>query len=66
MKTGLRFDPDLLRWASGLSAEQRLRQANAAFRLRHALHGEPREPWIRTFDTLEDFRRFTEENDLRR
>jgi hypothetical protein len=58
----IRIDPELLEWSLTLTAEQRLRQANAAFRLYHEIHRPYAKPFVRGFDTLEEF--FEYEKDL--
>jgi hypothetical protein len=65
MRSLARVDEELLRWSVRLPAEERLRQANAAFRLQNALHGASPRPLFRSFDTIEEHRRFAEENGLR-
>lgn len=61
----IRFDSDDLEGAPALAPEERLRQANAAFRLYHALHHPYANPFFKGFDTLEEFARFREDR-LRR
>ena len=51
----MRIDPDLLAWSAGLSSEDRLRQAQAAFRLFHAIHRPYLEPYYCGFDSYEAF-----------
>jgi|RhiMetdeSRZDD1v2_1073273.scaffolds.fasta_scaffold834275_2 hypothetical protein len=53
-----RIDPELLAWAGQLSPEDRLRQANAAFRLYHALHHPFARPLCAGFDSFEERREF--------
>lgn len=55
MERTLRVNDDELDWALTLRAEDRLRQANAAFRLFHALHRPFERPFHRGFDSLDDF-----------
>ncbi|MGQ0723461.1 MAG: hypothetical protein ACT4PE_18080 [Candidatus Eiseniibacteriota bacterium] len=62
----IRIDPELLNWSLSLTPEQRLRQANAAFRLYHELHRPFARPFHRGFDTVEEFFRFQKESDLPR
>jgi hypothetical protein len=57
----IRFDDDDLEWSLKLSTQDRLRQANAAFRLYHALHRPFEKPFRHGFDALEDFFHFDEE-----
>jgi hypothetical protein len=66
MRRPHRIDPELLAWSSSLSVEQRIRQADAAFRLFHALHRPFERPFVRGFDSLEEFFAFQKETDLRR
>lgn len=54
-----------LEWACRLSPEDRLRQANAAFRLYHALHRPFEKPSWRSFRTYEEFIAADEEDRLR-
>ena len=51
----IRFNDEDLRQALTLSAEDRLRQANAAFRLYLALHRPYARPRLIPVDRLEDF-----------
>ena len=60
----VQIDPDLLAWASQLSPEDRLRQANAAFRLYYALHRPFARPFWAGFDSFEDLREFERRHDL--
>ncbi len=62
MSRVIRFDPEILEWARTLSAEDRLRQASAAFRLYHALHRPFEKPFHRGFDSLEEFFEYEEES----
>jgi hypothetical protein len=57
----IRIEPEALAFSLSLSVADRLRQANAAFRLFHALHRPYERPFVRGFDTLEEFFRFEEE-----
>jgi len=54
----LRIDPELLDWASRQNPEDLLRQANAAFRLYHALHHPFARPVCAGFDSFEELREF--------
>ena len=62
----IRIDPELLRAAQRLTPEERLRQANAAFRLYHQLHQPFARPFAKGFDTFEELARFEKENRLPR
>jgi hypothetical protein len=57
------IDEDLLRWSASLSPAQRLRQANAAFRLFLERHRPYAQPYTRGFDTVDEFFEFEKEND---
>ena len=61
-----RYEPELLDWWSSLSVEDRIRQANAAFRLCHALHHPFAKPFYRGFDRIEEFFEFEKGLDLPR
>ncbi len=56
-----RIDAAELESWSQLSAEARLRQANAALRLFQHLHRPFSSPYVRGFDTLEEFFQFEKE-----
>ncbi len=56
------IDSELLAWASALTPEERLRQANAAFRLFHHLHRPFSKPFIQSFASVEEFFRFEKEH----
>jgi hypothetical protein len=58
-----RIDDDLLRWSASLTPQQRLRQANAAFRLFHERHRPFSKPFFRLFDSIEEFFEYEKEND---
>lgn len=62
----IRIKESDLEFAARLSPEERLRQANAAFRLYHALHDPFSQPILRGFSGFPDFSRFNEEVSLRR
>jgi hypothetical protein len=62
MERVIHIDPELLAWSLTLSPEQRLRQANAAFRLYHHLHRPFEKPFVRSFATVEEFFRFQKEH----
>jgi hypothetical protein len=66
MNRVIRIDRELLDWSLSLTPEQRLRQADAAFRLYHELHRPFARPFHRGFDSLEEFFRFQKESDLSR
>jgi hypothetical protein len=66
MERVVRFRDEDLEWASTLTPESRLAQANVAFRLCHDLHRPFAVPIARGFDTFEELRRFEEEHDLPR
>ena len=55
---------ELASWAA-LTQQARLLQAEAAFRLFHALHRPFSRPFVRGFDSLEDYFQFEKEEDLR-
>ncbi len=57
----IRIDPGQLEWGRALGVENRLRQANAAFRLFHALHRPFERPFHRGFDTVEEFHAWEKE-----
>ena len=61
MNRVIRIDSADLDTALTLSAADRLRQANAAFRLFHELHQPYERPFLRGFAKLEEFFRFDEE-----
>ena len=65
-KRVIRLDCDDLDASLQLPPAERLRQANAAFRLYHALHHPFDRPFARGFDTLEEFFQFERENDFPR
>jgi hypothetical protein len=54
----VRMDPELLEWAAQMPSEELLRQANAAFRLYHALHKPFARPLCAGFDSFEELREF--------
>jgi hypothetical protein len=60
----VRIEPELLAWGAELSLEDRLRQANAAFRLYHSLHHPFARPLYAGFDSFEDLREFERREDL--
>jgi hypothetical protein len=66
MNRVIRIDADLLEWSLSLTPEQRLRQAEAAFRLYHQWHRPYARAFHRGFDSLEEFFRFQKESDLLR
>lgn len=66
MERVIHIDPDQLEAWSVLTPQDRLRQALAAFRLFHALHRPFARPFVRGFDTLEEYFEFERENDLQR
>ncbi|MFN0152424.1 MAG: hypothetical protein ACKVU1_17095 [bacterium] len=49
-----------------MTPEARLELANCAFRLYHDLHHPFAKPFVRAFETLEEFVRFEEEESLPR
>jgi hypothetical protein len=55
-----------LAWYAALDPSERLRQANAAFRLYHALHRPYPKPFAIPVDRLEDLPRLEEEIRRRR
>jgi hypothetical protein len=57
----IRIDAEDLDSALALSPADRLRQANAAFRLFHALHRPYERPFRRGFSSVEELFRFDEE-----
>jgi hypothetical protein len=57
----VRFKVEDLDRSLRLSPEDRLRQANAAFRLYHAIHRPYAKPWLRGVDRVEDLDRIEEE-----
>jgi hypothetical protein len=65
MKRLIAIDPDMLQWSLTIPASERLRQANAAFRLYHAIHKPYAIPFSRGFDSLEEFFAFEKEQDVR-
>ena len=60
------IEPDDLEGWVRLSPQDRLRQANATFRLFHHLHRPFERPFVRGFDTLDEFFAFEKEHDLLR
>jgi hypothetical protein len=64
MERIVRVDRELLDFALTLSPEDRLRQADAAFRLFEHLHRPYARPFVRGFDSVEDLWRFDEEERL--
>ena len=60
----VRIDASELEHSLRLEPLERLRQANAAFRLYHALHKPHARPFLKGFDSLEDFFRFEKEAPL--
>lgn len=65
MERVIRFDPnELIQWQE-LSPADRLRQADAAFRLFLAVHRPFAKPSYRGFDTIQEFWAFEKEQDLR-
>ncbi len=66
MERVIRINTDDLDTWGALTAQDRLRQADAAFRLFHELHRPFAHPFARGFDTLEEYFEFERENDLRR
>jgi len=58
----IRFEPEELAEWQRLTPEDRLRQADAAFRLFHALHRPFEKPFVRGFDSIEEFFAFEKEN----
>jgi hypothetical protein len=57
----IRLDDDDLEWSLRLSPQDRLRQANAAFRLALELQRPFARPFWRGFDDLAEFARFEQE-----
>lgn len=66
MDRAIQFDDDDLEAALRLSVEDRLRQANAAFRLFHELHRPYAKPFHRGFDSVEELEAFEKEQGLPR
>ena len=62
----IRIEPSELEHSLRLSPEERLRQANAAFRLFHDIHRPFEKPFVRGFETCEELARFEEEESLPR
>lgn len=66
MERVIHFDADDIKAARSTTFEQRIRQANAAFRLFHALHKPYKKPFVRGFDSYEELHAFEKEHDLPR
>ena len=66
MERVVRIELDEIEAWKRLSAQDRLRQANAAFRLFHHLHRPFERPSVRGFDTLQEFFEFEKEHGLPR
>jgi hypothetical protein len=66
MERVIKLDADDLAWGLSLSPQDRLRQANAAFRLYHAVHRPFARPEHIGFDTLEAYWRYDKEPHRRR
>ncbi len=66
MRRAIEIPEDLIEFSLTLRPEDRLRQANAAFRLFHALHNPFARPFLKPFDRIEDFLRHEEEDSLPR
>ncbi len=64
MKRVIRFKSEDLDWAARMTPEACLELANCAFRLYHDLHHPFAKPFTRGFDTLEEFFRYEDENQL--
>ncbi len=62
----IRIDGRELERSLALTPEDRLRQANAAFRLYHELHRPYERPFVKGFDRLEDLAEFEKEARLPR
>jgi hypothetical protein len=58
MERVVRIDHDQLEASLLLTPQDRLRQADAAFRLFHLLHRPFARPFVRGFDTLEEYFEF--------
>lgn len=65
MDRTITIDPELLLWASSLSPADRVRQASVAVRLHHLVHRPYARPFVRGFDSLEEFFAFQPEHDRR-
>jgi hypothetical protein len=65
MDRTIRIDLETLWWGASLAPADRIRQASVAVRLYHRLHRPYAHPFIRGFDTLEEFFAFTPESDRR-
>ncbi len=66
MERVIYVDPDELEAWARSTPQDRLRQANAAFRLFHSLHQPFAKPFVRGFDSLEAFFTYEKEHDLYR
>jgi len=66
MERVIRINTDELDAWLVLTPQDRLRQADAAFRLFHNLHRPFARPFARGFDTLEEYFEFETESDIRR
>lgn len=62
MDRTVRIDPEELEWSLSLSAAERIRQANAAFRLFHALHAPFAQPVARGFASIDELHQFEKEH----
>ena len=66
MERVISISPEELRAWQWSSPQDRLRQANAAFRLFHALHRPFMKPFVRGFDSIQDFLAFEREDGIHR
>ncbi len=63
MNRTISIDPELLAWGSKLTPDDRVRQASVAARLHLELHRPFARPFLRGFDSLEEFFAFRLESD---
>jgi len=58
------MDDRLLEFSLSLRPEDRLEQAHAGYLLYHDVHRPYERPWVKAISSLEEYLRFSEENDL--